>query len=645
MNMIKQFEIVSFDSAHERVGIRVLTPEREELITFMRMIPKRSYDMSQQLNIIPLLSLQTFYNRCDENEYLYSISDDIQQEIDKYLKRADYKVTIDTRRGRAVINPNRPNMRPLYQSGLTTWTHEYDRYSVALSEAYKIPLIIPNYNPTISIEYDDEVRAIFQKEASRRNELLSLSTATDAPDIQDDILFSLRPFQKVAKKFALHLDGRAILAYDMGLGKTPIAISITEALPLASRVLVVCPATLKTNWKREIKKATGLDCTILSGASPSALSIQEMMNPANKYHIINYDILGRGTKDKESKLFVSDWAKVINLIGYDMIILDEAHYTKNMDSGRSKAARELKSKYTLPLTGTPVVNRPAELFPLLTIVDPTNCPSFDSFCGQWLYNDGKRVRNENAFREMLAAYMIRRRKEDVIQDLPKIERLDHFIELSGAAEKSYSLALQNVYVSLKNPDYQREINSILAQLMRLKQIVADDTVTHTVDLAREIYEETDKKTLIFSQFVSTCQEIHSRLEGSLCITGEDSDESRYRKIDKFQSDPDIKYMVLSTKAGAEGLTLTAAHYVIFNDLCWTPKDHRQAEARCYGRMNDLHTATAYYMQAAGTVTEMIMAILREKLAIIESTVDGINQSAQDGQSIISEFLNQLKRGF
>jgi SWI/SNF-related matrix-associated actin-dependent regulator 1 of chromatin subfamily A len=644
MNMIPHFEIVSFDPSRDKVSIKINVLE-DEYLNFIRSLPRRVYNHSSQTNEIPSSSLQEFYNRADEKEYRYTISDELSREIDDYFKRADFKLTLDARRGRIVIAPNRPNLKPLYQSGLTTWAMEYERYSVAISEAYNIPSIIPVYNPTVSFEYSPEVKEVLAREASRRANLFALSSATDAPEVADDISFSLRPFQKVAKKFALHLDGRAILAYDMGLGKTPIAISITEALQLAQKVLVICPATLKTNWRREIKKATGLDASVLSGASPSVLTIQAMMNPDIKYHIINYDILGRGTRDKESKQFVSDWARTINLMSFDMIIVDEAHYTKNMDSGRSKAVRDLKSRYMLPLTGTPVVNRPAELFPLLHMVDPVNFPSFESFCGQWLYNDGKSVRNENKFREMLAAYMIRRRKEDVIKDLPMIERFDRFIELSGAAESAYSKALEGIYVSLRNPDYQRDINNILVQLMRLKQIVADDTVQHTVELAREIYEETSKKTLIFSQFVSTCHDIHSRLgTESLCITGEDSDDSRYKKIDAFQSDPNIKYMVLSTKAGAEGITLTAAHYIIFNDLCWTPKDHRQAEARCYGRMNDLHSATAYYMQAEGTVTETIMAILRAKMDIIEKTVDGINKSAAEGQSIITEFLTKLKGG-
>lgn len=638
------FSVVSFDDSSCRVGITVNTVE-DEYINFIRTIPGRSYYSLTRQNLIPLKNLQTFYNLCDQREYRYDILPEVDESINKFLKRGDYKVTLDSRRGRIILERRDALVKSLYQSGITTWSIEFDRYSCSISESYKIPLLIPKFNPSISLDYDDNVKEILEREAEKRQEILAIANATDAPEINDDIQFSLRPFQKVAKKFANYVGGRAILAYDMGLGKTPIAISIMEGREDIQKVLIVCPAVLKTNWKREIKKATGLDCNILSGAEPSELAITSMLLGNHKYHIINYDILGRGDKDKESNIFVSPWAKIINMMRFDAIIFDEAHYVKNMESGRSRAARELKSRYVLNLTGTPIVNRPIELFPLLHIVDSQTFPAYESFSAQWLSNSGKAVRNESAFREMLSAYMIRRRKEDVIKDLPQIERNNYFIELTPAAKKSYNSALEGVYISLRNPEYERNINSILAQLMRLKQIVADDTVQHTVELARDIYEESEKKVLIFSQFVATCHDITSRLgTDTLCITGEDDDVSRYNKIDKFQNDPSIKYMVLSTKAGAEGLTLTAAHYVIFNDLCWTPKDHRQAEARCYGRMNDMHSATAYYMQAEGTVTEMIMAILREKMNIIESTVEGINTSAGENSSIISEFLKKLKGG-
>lgn len=648
--MNTNFKIIAFDEHTKRVIISVETPT-DECIAFMRTIPGRAYSFEHKTNNIPLFSLSLFYSKVQENEYILEIDPTVDTQIRTYLNRGEYLATVDSRRGRIVLEPRDRHVPTLYVNGITTWgynttLHDGTSYSLAISEAYKIPLLIPKHNPGIKIDYSPEVKEILEKEASTRSTLLQISQATEAPEISSEINFELRPFQKVAKKFADYVDGRAILAYDMGLGKTPIAISIAQ---MASRnikkVLVVCPATLKTNWVREIRKAASQECTVLSGAAPDQLQSMAVLVPKTKYFIINYDILGRGTRDTKTKQFVSSWARLLNLGEFDLIIFDEGHYMKNVDSGRSKAGRELRSKYVLILTGTPIVNKASELWPLLNIIDPQKFSAFESFSSQWLAGDGKRVRHEEPFREMLAAYMIRRRKEDVIKDLPMIERIDHFIELSAPAYKNYQSALEGVYISLRNPDFEKEINSILAQLMRLKQIVADDTVIHSIELAKEIYEETEKKVLIFSQFVNSCHDIKSGLgDDALCITGEDSDDARYRKIDRFQSDPNVKFMVLSTKAGAEGLTLTAAHYIIFNDLCWTPKDHRQAEARCYGRMNDLHSATAYYMQAEGTVTEMIMALLREKISIIESTVEGINSSAGDNNSIISEFLKQLKGG-
>lgn len=639
--------VTAFDASTSRVHLKIQGEERrEEVSSYLSQIDKRVFQLGTKTDIIPVKAWPQLYDKFKENEIIVMFLDGVEDEIHTYLHRADYNVTLDTRRGRIVLTKRDDFVPSIYQAGISTWQLEYGKYSVSTSEGYKIPLILPKYNPNVTFDYSDEVKVILEGEATKRQELIKISSLEDAPEIPDDIALKLMPFQRVAKKFSSHVGNRCIISYDMGLGKTPIAISIVEGIHKKLdniRTLIVCPSTLKTNWKREIKKCTGEEAVILSGASPSDLAMNSILDKSKRYHIINFDILGRGETDKEAKLYVSNWALVLNIAQFDFIIIDEAHYIRNVNSGRSKAARELKSNYIIHLTGTPVVNRPGELWPLLNLIDPKKFSSKESFEGQWLYNDGKTIRNEEQFREMLSAYMIRRRKEDVIKDLPMITRIDHFIELSDPAKVAYKTALAGVYQSLRNPDYQKEINSVLAQITRLKQIVADDSVVHSASLARDINEETDKKVLIFSQFVDSCKEITYQLGNeALCITGEDTNDSRYAKIDRFQNDPSIKYMVLSTKAGAEGITLTAAHYVIFNDLCWTPKDHRQAEARCYGRLNDMHGATAYYIQAEGTITEMIMDIIREKLAIIEQTVDGINQDNLANVSIITEFLSQLK---
>ncbi len=640
--------VTQFDVSANRIFVKIAFVHTVATNVINNIVGSK-YQLAIDTYIVPLAQWGTFLKSCDTNFLGMAYLPGVGEAIHAALNRADYEVELDSRLGRIIIKKRDAGVSNIYQSGISTWHITHDTlnrpisYSISISEAYKLPSVLPVFNKGISFDYSKEVKELLEVEATKRSRLLEISMAEDAPEIKDDISLQLRPFQRVAKAYSLHVNNRAIISYDMGLGKTPIAISIIESLPKDTRVLIVCPATLKTNWKREIKKCTGIDAEVLAGATPSELTVKSLLNPTIKYHIINYDILGRGEKDKEARLFVSPWAHILNLVNFDVIVYDEAHYMKNTDSGRSKAGRQLVSKYVLHLTGTPVVNRPAELWPLLNIISPQTFPSKDSFEGQWFWNNGKSIKDEKMFREMLSAYMIRRKKEDVIKDLPTIERIDYFVEIPEAAWTAYNLALQGVYTPLKRPDFQMNINSILAELQRCKQIIADACASESASLAREINEETEKKVLIFSQFVDSCKEIASNLGPEcLCLTGEDSDESRYKKIDKFQTDPNIKYMVLSTKAGSEGITLTAAEYVIFNDLGWTPKEHRQAEARCYGRMNDMHGATAYYIQVEKTITEMIMGILRQKLEIIEASVDGLNSGNQQASSIINEFLNKMR---
>lgn len=643
--MIPTYNFKKYDPSAKIVITECLSKD-EEHHTFFQTFKGITYQFSTRYHLIPISLYKTFIDRCNQQEYTYSYEDNTLADIEAYLNRGHYNIIYDGRRGRIIFERRDEFVASLgYPSELATWMPERNNYTLSISEVYKVPQAIFSRYKNLKFDISEEVKEILEKEAIKRKDLLLFATLEDAPEIADDINLKLHPFQRVAKKFALHNNINAIISLDMGLGKTPVSISTIESNPLLKKILIVCPATLKPNWRREILKATGLESNYLSGSVPSEAAIKSVLIPTLKYHIINFDILGRGTRDGKTGAFISPWARILNAARFDAIIIDEAHYAKNMDSGRSKAVRELESPHFLLLTGTPIVNRPSELYPLLYILDKKNFPAYESFSNQWLYSD-KVIRNPEAFKEMLSSYMFRRRKEDVIKDLPHIQRLDHFFELSEQARIHYTQAEAGVYASLRNPHYEKDINSILAQLIRLKQLVAEDTVKHTIELAQDIWEESEKKVLIFSQFVQSCKEIYTGLghENSLIITGETSNEERYEKIDKFQNDKEnkYKYMILSTKAGAEGITLTAAEYIIFNDLCWTPKDHRQAEARCYGRMNDMHGAIAYYMQAEKTITQWIMELLKDKMNLIESTVDGVNTSANEGASIINEFLKKMR---
>jgi SNF2 family DNA or RNA helicase len=441
----------------------------------------------------------------------------------------------------------------------------------------------------------------------------------------------------------------------MGLGKTAIALYLSEKHNL--RTLFITKAKLKENVKRELKRLTGKDCVVLAGTNPGNLEMRKLIVEKDKhqYYMINYDIVGRpirdaseaGQKQKdEVQKQIMPWVELINMSQFDLIIYDEAHYMKNLDSQRSTGGRALKAKHAIPLTATPIVNGVSDLFAVLSIVDPKRFSVFEAFKEEYATADGRGIRNPARLKRLLNQYMIRRRKEDVEKDLPPIIRHDYFHELSSAAAKKYADLEEGLYQKLRSYDSKdiKAVNNILEQMLRMKQLTADDKVETSVDLAREAYEETGKKVIIFSQFKESQIEIAKQLGWDNCrvINGDTSEKNLYLYKEEFQNSDKYPYLSLSTHVGQEGFNFTAAHTVIFNDLMWTPKDHRQAEARAYGRLNDLHGANAYYVQATDTIDEQITEILMRKLRIIETAVDGAQHAAVESASVLSDLIKYLK---
>lgn len=622
----------------------------DRIVNIMRNLPSRFVLEDGKANVIHLTDMLTFGKGIDTIEHTVEFSPpSLEQEIKDIIDKPNLTIELGPDSKKCYIYPNIFTTH-FFPIGLDSFHKEFSSnfYTLDANELWRLPIVIANSltYKEFKVKYSDGALKLLETQVSRRDRLTLLSKAEDSkievPLINGELFHG---FQRVALEFAKETDFNCILALDMGLGKTPISIAIGELLQ--ARVLYVVPATLKTNTYREIKKWTGEEALVLSGAAPTNAEVDSLLINKRRYNIINYDVIGRETKidkslpDSATGNTIMKWVELINAANFDLIICDEAHYIKNMSSLRSKGTRSLKAPHKIGLTGTPIVNRPSELYPILNVVAPDKFSRESDFMASFMNRDGT-AKNVSRLHELLQDYMFRKKKEDVIKELPPISRFDHFTTLSPEANKHYVDALNGLYVALRNPNYKREINSILAMLTRLKQIIADDKIEATVQLALEAYEETGQKVLIYSQFVDTCLAIRGMLPDSLIITGLNNDDERYERIDKFQNDPSIKYMVLSTKAGAEGITLTAAHTVIFNDLCWTPKDHRQAEARCYGRMSDMHGAVAYYVQASKTVDEMIMALLMKKLGIIEEVVDNLHTDQGSSESIVNDLLAHLK---
>lgn len=675
---VKTIEVTLSEFKQGRIGIKVST-FRADIINTLRLIPTRQYSETLQVNYFDQKYLEEISKKVETLENVeFILKDEIYQKVIEYRNIPAFSFSIDLRNNIKVEYSWKG--RKIYPYFIDTWMYNISSstYTFQKSEAYKIPELLNRYMSDWKIEridnsikigiigategiehsglylgeYDisitDDLLEFINAQIERREELKKFKDMIDAPWIKNPFtqinpktgnVYDLTADQRVAIAFDEATGGRSIVGYAMGKGKTAIAIAIAELNN--QRVLFVCKANLKTNIKREIKKFTGKDAVVYSGIDPDNMSIKYLFEQKVQYNIINYDILGRSIeeKDREGNVIheVMRWVEILNLSKFDRIFFDEAHYMKNMDSKRSKGGRNLIASNVDMFSGTIIVNRPQELYPPLNIIDKETFHNYSAFVDN--YSDGKNgVKNVEALKDILSQYMIIRKNKDL-----NIQRIPYEFEMDSLNRARYNKVLEGIYINLRS-NKQMDVTSILAELMRLKQITADATIDYTIDHCEDILDQTEQKVIIFSQFKDVHAQISKKLgKKAAVINGDVNDDMKYELIDKFQDlSSDIKIVITNIM---EGLTMTAAHTVIFNDMWWTPKDHRQAEGRAFGRTNDYHTGNAYYMVCLNSITQMIQALLDEKMRTIDKIEgEGGDSTAVQSGTLFGDIINQLKMG-
>lgn len=655
-------------------GAMVVTESdyRDDLVEYFRTIPGRSYRGSKE-NMIPLNEWKAFVAGAESlMNVTVVISDAVKAEMEWQLNAPTWLIKLDTNKRWiiAVYGP-RANMNPLYAIPGAEIKSQEKHWKVPLTEGWRL---FEKMQGIEGVVYEDDVQALLLAQVEQRGRLDTIAKMERGEIYRDydfGIGLQLRPFQEVGGEFLEAAGGRAILADEMGLGKTWQALAY--AIKNNLRTMVICPASLKPNWAREIRKLSGGERpTVLQGAEPTQYDLIKFITEPPKYSIINYDILGRVTRVKKSHVdehgFGHEenqerflWVELINMTKPDLVIVDEGHYIKNTDSNRSKAVRAIKCRKIIFLTGTPVLNRPGELWPMLTMISPEQFPAHETFLNQYTY-DGRTAKNVQELQTLMRPIMIRRLKKDVVKELPPINRINEYHELSEKALKLYRRIEQGLYTTMAEFDAQgkggdaKEITNILAQIQRLKMVCAIDKVDQSAELAQELYDSTDangyKKVIIFSQYKAVAYAIWQRLadDGALCFVSKGREdfntagnEERDRMVQQFQTDPSIKYLVVTEKTTKEGHNITAAGHVIFNDLFWTPAAHDQAEGRAYGRMSDSHSINSYYMitdMDGDSIEEWIMELLAEKLAMINEVVEGV-ESSRD-VSVVNALIEKMR---
>lgn len=501
--------------------------------------------------------------------------------------------------------------------------------------------------------FDDVLKRYLQQAIEKSKEVETQIDFTTLPG-------KLYPFQEQGVRQLIKWNGRALIGDDMGLGKTIQALTWLRLNPGAFPAVILVPASLKLNWRKEAEKwleTTNIE--VLSGTKPHT--------PTAKLIIINYDILPA-------------WLETLQKFAPKTVVLDEAHYIKNESAQRTKAAKKLAKgcRHVIAMSGTAVVNRPIEIYNAIQLVNPGLMPSRWKFahryCGAkhngfgWDFNGASNI--EELHQLLKQNIMIRRRKMDVLKELPdktystiplEISNrkeyqqaegdfinyvrgitMEHLVEVEKDLRKTLDFADGEI-LDKDNLVEQKVLRiegaETLVKIEALKQLAVEgimDDVFNWID----DFLDSGQKLIIFAvhkkvidRLIQRYGRIAVKIDGSVSMTG------RQNAVEAFQTNSRIRLFVGNIKAAGVGLTLTAAADVVFVEYPWAPGDMEQAEDRAH-RIGQKNNVQIHRFIAVDTVVEKIIALIDEKKKIVQAVLDGIVDKSSSG--ILKDLLKEYK---
>lgn len=426
-----------------------------------------------------------------------------------------------------------------------------------------------------------------------------------------------------------------ILADDMGLGKTlqVISLLLTEQHEWKSgekpcrRSLIVCPASLIYNWKKEILRfAPELSAVVITG-SISERKEQIRATKEGQILITSYDLLKRDVQVYKDMVFAIQ-------------VIDEAQYIKNAGTQAAKGVKQITAAFKLALTGTPIENRLSELWSIFDYLMPGFLHTYQKFRTEMEIPIMVNHEEEKMERlqKMIRPFILRRLKADVLKELPEKLEEHLFAKLEGEQQMLYDAHVSRITQMLNKTSeaefYSKRIQ-ILAELTKLRQVCCDPALLYEnyeggsakSDLCMELIENAingGHKVLLFSQFTTMLERMAERLKeagiGYYMLTGAVNKEKRMQMVESFQSD-EVPVFCISLKAGGTGLNLTAADIVIHFDPWWNVAVQNQATDRAH-RIGQKNVVTVYKLVSEGTIEEKIIAVQERKRELAEQILEG-----------------------
>jgi len=490
-------------------------------------------------------------------------------------------------------------------------------------------------------------------ESAYEQSMLKELARTQKPDYSL-INADLFPYQKLGVEFVL-FKKVAIIADEMGLGKTVQAAAaavLKKQVFGFSKTLVVCPATLKSQWKKEIESFTNEKALIVNG-TPKEREAQYL--DSNYYFfIVNYETILRDSQ-------------AINEAGVDFLILDEAQRVKNFETKTSSSIKRLLAKHTLVVTGTPIENRLIDIFSVVSVLDPYFFGPLWEFSYQHCLFDPEKTNkingyyNLHALNEKLSDILIRREKRNVLDQLPNVQQIDIPVELS-TEQAEYHASYANGIARIIRKKYLTAYDMQRLQLLLANmRMVCDSTylidertnVSPKMEELKDIlFEQLDlknknRKIIIFSEWIKVHKLIGQMLRqnkiGFVELNGKVPVKSRGDLIRKFENSPECQ-IFLSTEAGGAGLNLQVADTLINFELPWNPAKKNQRIGRIDRLGQKSSKLTIYNFITRNSIEQQIAAGLLVKQNLFEGVLDsGSNTDYVDFSSKgRSQFIDQME---
>lgn len=449
-------------------------------------------------------------------------------------------------------------------------------------------------------------------------------------------------YQAKGIRSMLKLGARVLLADEMGLGKTVSSLGYADATQDRydrRPVVIICPAVVKYNWQREIKTHLGRPSVVLEHRRSSKV-------PASRFYIVNYQILGDPKKKKS-------WARYLKQLNPWLVIIDECQAIKSRTTLTYQNVQAFCKPipHLVALSGTPLVNRPSELWPVLNLLRPDKWPKFFQFAVKhcnpekkpwgWEYKGAERL--DELHEDLLMWCMVRRLKEDVLTDLPAKVRAVETLPIANPKQYAAAVAdfLRWLRTNFKGKATKAKRAEKLVKTGYLLRLAAELKLPAVIEWIRLWLEDNPGKLIVFGLHKFVLKAIKDAFPGiTVHVDGSVTARKRQDAFDAFTKDPKCRLLAGNLVAAGAGWNGTAASAVAFVELDWRPGLHKQGEDRIH-RIGQTGTAFIHYLVGHGTIEERMCQILEAKQKVIDATLDG--GEVLDSLNVYSELSAELSK--